>query len=846
MKKTILSAALLLSPSLLSASPAINNDWIKETEANLVGHVVDSESQQHLYAVEVQVVGTKFTTRTDKSGHYFFKDLPQGKYKLRFIAMGYEAIEKEILITPNSVQTINVEVKPLMQGLNDIVVSANRNATKRRLAASMVNVLDATLFDNTQSTNISQALNFQPGLRVENNCQNCGFSQVRINGLDGKYSQILIDSRPVFSALAGIYGLEHIPTNMIERVEVVRGGGSALFGASAVGGVINVITKEPIAPSASFSHQIRGLGGLSAFENVTNFNATYVTDNNRLGFTLFGQNRHRAGYDRDKDGFSETPQIDGRSVGMQSFFKFADNAKLTAEFHASDEFRRGGDKFHDYAHNAYIAEQLEHTNLTGGLNYTQYSADGKHRFQIYSSFADVKRKSYYGSGTPANELMDIIANPTTSPADLQAARNDLQARMVSYGHTNGLTWLAGAQYAYDFDHLGFMPAQLTAGVEYNHDKLHDISGYRKDYLRQKVNISSFFAQNEWKNEQWSILLGARLDKHSLISQAILSPRLSLRYNPTRNLVLRASYSTGFRAPQIFDEDLHVESAGGNSYQIINAPNLHEERSKSYAVSADWYHKLGEWDVNVTLEGFHTRLKDAFALQDGENIIVMGTSVSQKERINSTGSQVSGANLEARFAYHKIFSFQAGWTLQNSQYDDPQESGAEVVLKAGTPDEEILKDSYKTRRFLRTPNNYGYFVATYTPIKNFDIALNGTYTGTMIAPHNIITNDDGTLALDDMGRPYSRVDANRLLHGEGQTANTYGGRTLKTPSFFEMGLKLQYTIPMYKYYNLQLYAGVNNIFDAFQHDLDRGKDRDSAYIYGPRAPRSFFAGLKLNF
>lgn len=117
---------------------------------------------------------------------------------------------------------------------------------------------------------------------------------------------------------------------------------------------------------------------------------------------------------------------------------------------------------------------------------------------------------------------------------------------------------------------------------------------------------------------------------------------------------------------------------------------------------------------------------------------------------------------------------------------------------------------------------------------------------MIAPHNIITNDDGTLALDDMGRPYSRVDANRLLHGEGQTANTYGGRTLKTPSFFEMGLKLQYTIPMYKYYNLQLYAGVNNIFDAFQHDLDRGKDRDSAYIYGPRAPRSFFAGLKLNF
>ena len=99
-----------------------------------------------------------------------------------------------------------------------------------------MNVLDAKIFDNTQSSFLSQALKFQPGVRVEDNCQNCGFSQVRINGLEGPYSQVLIDSRPVFSSLAGIYGLEQIPTNMIERVEVMRGGGSALFGSSAIAG----------------------------------------------------------------------------------------------------------------------------------------------------------------------------------------------------------------------------------------------------------------------------------------------------------------------------------------------------------------------------------------------------------------------------------------------------------------------------------------------------------------------------------------------------------------------------------------------------------------------------------
>ena len=92
------------------------------------------------------------------------------------------------------------------------------------MAPTLVNVVDLKLFETTNSSTLSQGLNFQPGVRVETNCQNCGFQQVRINGLDGPYTQILIDSRPVFSALSGVYGLEQIPASMIERVEVMRGG----------------------------------------------------------------------------------------------------------------------------------------------------------------------------------------------------------------------------------------------------------------------------------------------------------------------------------------------------------------------------------------------------------------------------------------------------------------------------------------------------------------------------------------------------------------------------------------------------------------------------------------------
>ena len=105
----------------------------------------------------------------------------------------------------------NFEIEEDLIALDGVVVSANRSETTRRMAPTLVNVMDVKVFENTNSSTLSQGLNFQPGVRVENNCQNCGFQQVRINGLDGPYTQILIDSRPIFSALAGVYGLEQIP-----------------------------------------------------------------------------------------------------------------------------------------------------------------------------------------------------------------------------------------------------------------------------------------------------------------------------------------------------------------------------------------------------------------------------------------------------------------------------------------------------------------------------------------------------------------------------------------------------------------------------------------------------------
>ncbi|MBK6285066.1 MAG: TonB-dependent receptor plug domain-containing protein [Draconibacterium sp.] len=166
-------------------------------------------------------------------------------------------------------------------------------------------------------------MNFAPGLRMENNCQNCGFTQVCMNGLEGPYSQILINSRPVFSGLAGVYGLELIPANMIERVEVVRGGGSALYGSNAIAGTINLITKDPVSNSfsASGSYAVTGVGmkGKNAEDHNLNFNGSFVSDDYKTGMSIFGFTRVRDAFDANGDDYSEIAKIDNATLGTRFF-----------------------------------------------------------------------------------------------------------------------------------------------------------------------------------------------------------------------------------------------------------------------------------------------------------------------------------------------------------------------------------------------------------------------------------------------------------------------------------------------------------------------------------------------
>ena len=222
MKQIIL--ALMLAVAGIGAAVAAN----PIREGNMIsGHVLVKGSEENIPYATVLIVGSGQGTVSNEEGQFEFKNLPAGKYTLRVSAVGYKTQEKAIEVNKDFTAVVHFQMEEESFMTDEVVVSANRNEVSRKAAPVVVNVMSAKLFEMVNSTDLAKTLSYQSGLRVENNCQNCGFPQVRINGLEGPYSQILINSRPVISALSGVYGLEQIPVNMIERVEVVRGGGSA-------------------------------------------------------------------------------------------------------------------------------------------------------------------------------------------------------------------------------------------------------------------------------------------------------------------------------------------------------------------------------------------------------------------------------------------------------------------------------------------------------------------------------------------------------------------------------------------------------------------------------------------
>lgn len=774
-----------------------DNKKSPKTDAMLFGDVRSGE--EHIPFATIKVKGTTIGTAADATGHFKMTDMPVGKSTVVASAIGYKPQEQEAVFEDGKAINLFFDLEKDVLGLEEVVVTADRNDKHRTEASVIVNTISPKMMETAQAVSLSEGLNFTPGVRMETDCQNCGFTQVRMNGMEGAYSQVLINSRPVFSGLAGVYGLEIIPANIIERVEIIRGGGSALYGSNAIAGTINLILQDPLYNSFSVGGNIGlvGVGVDGSGDAATDYNftanTTYVSDDMKTGIAIYGFNRERDPFDANGDDFSEVSKLSNTTFGARAYHRFGYRNKVTIDFMNMKENRRGGNDFDKVEHMADIAESLRHNITSGGVTYEQFFREND-LWSVYVAGQEVLRNSYYGA----------------------------EQSLSDYGYTEGHTYNIGTQY-----NARFASSSLIVGLEQNIDLLKDTKmGYPEYSVNddgtdvdvtyeentiaadQKSYTTGAFAQYEMNFNRLDVSLGGRFDHYKIVDDAedsngdtdgnVFSPRLTVKYDIVPSLQGRLSYSKGYRAPQVFDEDLHIASSASRQVIHENADDLTQETSHSYMASLDFNKQLGNVYVGFLVEGFYTDLEDAFVLDpvsvgtdsDGEDIYVDDDGTITYLRSNAEGgATVKGVNLELNVVPAKHLTLGAGLTIQSSEYEEPQEDFDETS-------------------FYRTPDTYGYVTLDWDATENLCLNLTGDYTGKMLVPYY------ETEALNE------------------------------SDPFFDVAAKISYDFDLGGNVSLRVFGGIKNIFNSYQDDFTSGVDRDPAYIYGPSLPRSINFGVKI--
>ena len=749
---------LFVSTPLIHAQKSNQNRNRHRQEQNklliIKGNIEDWERNPVKKAI-ILIPEISKSTESDESGNFEITQILPGKYHIEVFAEGYMDYSSDLFDLKQDKINYNIILIKIIT--RKIVVTATRTPKLYAETSVKTEIISSKDIERKASATLADSLCQTTGVRIENNCQNCNFTQVRINGMEGKYTQILIDSSPVVSAMTGVYGLEQIPALMLDRIEIVKGGGSALYGGNAVAGVINVITKEPQENKSTLKlHQESISGG--PFTNLGLLSSLISKDLNTKAF-IFATYQKRAPIDLNQDAFSELGTISNTSFGFNFYNYFSGiNGKLKLGFFRIFEERRGGDLFDKPPHETNTTEWIKTDQIGISSEWNHYLSEKTH-YNISFSLVDAKRNTYYGSHKDPN----------------------------AYGTTKNPLLFSNFQLNYQAGSHVF-----SAGVQYKRDKIKDeATGYNR-IIEETYHESGFFIQDDFKiGKTFSILAGVRLNKHSAMDKITVTPRLSILLNIMKELSFRTSFSTGFRAPQVFDEDLHITQVGGEGMIITNSPDLKEEKSYSISSGLDYGKQIKRNLIQFSLEAFYTKLTNTFVLHEVSRI----EKARILERINGSGSKVYGLSVKFGLALGPKLSLASGWTLQRSELDEPE------------PD-------FNSKEFFRTPYFYGFSSLSYENNKLVNVDLSVEYTGSMKAPHFA-----------------GYIEEDRLE---------------TTHPFWVVNARLLKSISITEYNNFSIHIGIFNLLDSYQKDLDKGVDRDSGYVYGPAKPRSFYAGFEFSF
>lgn len=578
----------------------------------LLGTISD-ENGTIISGATVKILKTSLATSSDETGKYRIEKNAPGQYRIQVQALGYRTIEKPVTISSADV-TVDFSLPEDESSLEEVVVSGTLKEVSKLESPIPVEVYTSKFFKTNPAPTLFESLQTINGIRPQLNCSICNTGDIHINGLEGPYTMILIDGMPIVSGLSTVYGLNGIPQSLIDRIEVVKGPASTLYGSEAVGGLINVITKNP-QNAPIFSADVFGTTWQEF--NFDLGGKFHLGDN---ATSLLGVNYYKYGnpIDNNNDNFTDVTLQDRFSAFNKWNFARKDNKTFSLAGRYIYEDRWGGEMNYSRAYRGTDEVYGESIYTKRWELFGVYDLPGKEDISLSFSVNGHNQNSYYGD-------MSFQADQT-----------------IAFGQA---TW-----------HKTIKNHDLLTGLAYRYTYYNDNTA-ATEVTASNVHLPGLFFQDEITlSAQNKLLIGARYDYNS-IHGSIVSPRVNYKWNsPDGTHVIRLGAGNGYRVANVFTED-HAALTGARS--VYFEEDLKPETSWNANLNyVKKFYSTAGTVYSIDASAFYTYFNNKI-IPDYE------TDINQIRYGNLDGFAVSkGLTLNLEMASHSGFKAMIGGTLMD--------------------------------------------------------------------------------------------------------------------------------------------------------------------------------------
>jgi iron complex outermembrane receptor protein len=533
--------------------------------------IKNEKTKEILIGVSIFIKGTQNVTTSDTSGFAELKNIPNGKQTIIFNSVGFTTVERSITF-PQEI-TLEILLEPSAEELDEVkVVSTTRSSRNIKNIPTRIETIVAGELEEKsvmQPGNIKMLLTESTGIQTQQTSQVSGSASIRIQGLDGKYTQLLQDGFPLYSGFASGLSILQIPPLNLKRVEVIKGSTSTLYGGGAIAGLINLITKEPTE-----KREISLLANVNQ-TNALDVSGFYSERCKKTGFTIYAASNFQKAFDVNKDGFSDIPKFSRYTINPKFFYYPNDKTTFSFGVNAGFEKRTGGD--------------IQVINNKADATHTFFETNNSNRYSTQAKFEKVF----------ANKNILTIKNSVGyfNRKILRQSYNFEGQQVATFSEANYL--------------IPKEKSEWNIGTNFVSDKFK-----QKNTVANKLDYSNsafgIFAQNNLKvSDKFIVESGLRLDATNR-NNIFALPRLSFLYKITDKLTSRFGGGLGYKTPTIFSEETEEKA-----FQNINPLDFSKvSPEKSYGLNADINYKATIFDeVNFSINQlfFYTIIKNPLVL-----------------------------------------------------------------------------------------------------------------------------------------------------------------------------------------------------------------------------------------